>query len=270
MRILLAAKYVHGGRENRGGVQSWTKTVLLKLLQSGHEVELWEPGFAVPNSDFDIGIFANHGYTSRLVPLCKRTINVVHGIIPDEAPNPQLFDEFIYVSHGVSFFWTQKGMPQGKIIGQPIDTDFWSPEDVDYRIGVVRWSYRNTELMGRELAGVLNEPYIHMTNLTHSKGRDVIRRSRLVIASGRAALEAMSCGVPTLIYDHRGYNGGPLLCKDMGVAQLHSYSGRSGIRPALKDLVQAADDAFDKPEEFWREWVLNHHNAAKITQELIE
>jgi hypothetical protein len=261
MRILLAAKYVPTGSRPIGGVQSWIATVRAELERMGNNiVEEWQPGFPMPTGGFDLGIFANMGLTGHLAALCKRTVCVSHGIIEPERPGEA--DRVLFVSEGVRGHWGGNGA----IIRQPIDAAFWRPT-VAQRRGVVRYSYRGSPTQCAIIAEALEMPYRHIMDATPGDARDILAGAALVFASGRAALEAMACGAPTVIYDHRQAYQGPLMDDDLHRQMRNSYSGRCGIDPTLNDLLGAAGRAMEAGSR--REWVEKYHDAREIVEELI-
>lgn len=261
MRILLAAKYVPTGPRPIGGVQSWVATVRAELERMGHACEEWQPGFPMPAGGFDFGVFANMGLTGHLATLCRRTVCVSHGIIDPERPGEA--DKVLFVSEGVRRHWGGTGA----ILRQPIDTVFWRSTGAQ-RSGVVRYSYRNSKTLCAEVAARLGMPYRHVDDAKPGDARDILAGAALVFASGRAVLEAMACGAPTVIYDHRQAYQGPLMDDCLNRQMRNSYSGRGGISPTLADLLDAAGRAMEAGSR--RAWVEQHHDARKILTELIE
>ena len=153
----------------------------------------------------------------------------------------------------------------GEVIRQPIDLDFWKPQRL-LKNKITRYSYRtgttHCELASKELG----LPYHHMHDVDHEQARDVINSSHLVFATGRAALEAMACDVPTVIYDHRDAYQPPLMGHSLADEMQNSYSGRSGFNPSLQKVV--AQCKFALEQKRWREWVAIHHDVKKIVDQL--
>lgn len=256
MRILMAGKFVPTGRNPIGGLQSWIRTVRAEFERMGHQVEEWQPGMPI-SGRFDLGILANLALTGAARDLCARTTCVSHGIIPAERPGDA--DRVLFVSEGVRAHW--KGT--GGIIRQPIDLDFWRPSSAS-RSGAVRFSYRASHTLCAEAAAEMGMTYRHVRAATPAEARDILAGAALVFASGRAALEAMACGAPTVIYDHRSSYQGRLMDTDLPRQMANSYSGRGGSEPDLAALVAAAEAATPG-----REWVERHHDAQKIATSLI-
>ena len=143
------------------------------------------------NKRYDVGIIANAGATRRAIGRCDRHVNISHGIVDDEMPGD---GRLICTSAEVADRWGG-----GVVINQPIDTDYWYDAGEDRR-GLVFYSYRAPDAFSLPaVADALGVPFLWLRNVRHSQARKVLRRAALVCASGRAALEAMACGAPTLI-----------------------------------------------------------------------
>lgn len=256
MRILLAAKHPSGGKLAIGGVQTWMLTIFNELQRMGHEPVMWGPEWPVPSSKFDFGIFANAKYTQKALGLCQRTLVVSHGIIPDEQPIGG--DRHAFTSEEIRDHWKM----DGPVIRQPIDLRFWKSAPAQ-KIYLTQFSYRGRLDFIPRIASDLNLQYRHVKNSTPREVRDALRQSACVLATGRAALEAMACGAPTVICDDRGYMP-PLLDTDLEHAMRHNYSGRGGITPTPENVLEAIKAA--KPNTFH---VAKFHLARGIALQLL-
>ncbi len=261
MKILLAAKHAPHGKHPIGGVQSWCRTVAKELSNRGHVVKTWGPEQPIPLGGFDLGIIANTADTSRAFDWCRKTITVCHGIIPAEKPGRG--DLVTFTSEEIRDHWGG----DGPIIRQPIDIDFWSPE-LNTEIHLTRFSYRSGLPFVKKLARSMELSYQHIRNADPDGVRDALRKSACVLATGRAALEAMACEVPVIICDHRSAYQGPLMDLDIEGAMTRNYSGRGGIVPTIENVMKAIDSAmWEKP---MREHVFKHHNVKNIVDQLLE
>ena len=265
MRILLAGLFSPSGRNPVGGLQSWQRTVREELERRGHDCTEWEHGQDIPNRRFDLGVVANAAFTHRVAILCKRVVNVSHGPIAEERPAAQA-DMTFYVSEGVRLHWVDKGRPNGGIARQPINLDFWTPGGSKERRGVVRFSYRGTDTHAETVAQAMGEPYQRLHGVTPEGARVVLRRAALVFASGRAALEAMACGAPTVVYDFRQAYQGPLMDENLYRQMLNSYSGRGGFAPRPEQVIAAGERPTAKSEGCGRGWVERHHDARTVVR----
>lgn len=256
MRILLAAKHPPGGSLPIGGVQTWIATIAAQL--AGHDVVTWGPEWPLPSGEFDIGILANTMHTGAALARCKRSLVVSHGIIPDEQPIGG--DLHAFTSEGVKRHWGGTG----PVIRQPIDLSFWTPGEG--RRALVRYSYRSGLVWLPQVAERLGLPFVHLRDVTHAQAREALRGAACVLATGRAALEAMACGVPVVICDDREYQG-PLMSFAPAAQMMNNYSGRGGLAATRPDVERGIDEAMRFGS--LRHHVETHHDAAKIAAEIL-
>lgn len=228
MKILLASKYGPHGARPIGGVQTWVATIAKELVRLGHEVTFFEGGQREPDGRYDLGIFANWGYTGHMIKRCNSVVQVSHGIIEPERP---AYPKVMFTSEGVRDHW---GV-EGPILRQPIDLDFWQPGD-EKRTYLTRFSYRRGLDFVPGIAQRLGLEYIHLRNFKPREVRKILQRSACVLATGRAALEAMACGAPVLICDHRSSYQGPLMDRNWVNAMYNNYSGRGGVVPTVHNV----------------------------------
>jgi len=260
MRILLAAKFITGSRRPIGGVQSWCDTVGDELKNRGHTVVQWCPGHPVPLGGFDFGIVSHTTDTARARNWCVKSIVVCHGIIPAETPPGS---SVVFTSEEVRDHWGG----DGPIIRQPIDTEFWSPR-ANQNIYLLRFSYRDGLPFIVPMAKSLGYEYHHLQIADMQMARDAIRQSVCVLATGRSSLEAMSCGVPVVLCDHRiGYME-PLMDLDIKDSMTRNYSGRGGVTPTPDNVEEAIKVARDIGS--MREHILKNHNVKDIVDQLLE
>lgn len=259
MRILFASKHNHGGKLPVGGVQSWSKTLGQEFVRLGHEVSFWELGKDPPKGRFDLGILANLCHTAPIAPRCDKTLVVSHGIIDEEMPAGGDWQAF--TSEGVKRHWGGKGF----IIRQPIDLGFWVPGDKP-RKGVIRYSYRKgLEFLG-PLCDKLGMPFRHLPRVTHEQAREAMQGAQVVLATGRAALEAMACGAAVAICDDRGYQP-PLVAYSIPSQMAENYSGRGGVEANMETVRAAIVNALQVGN--MRRHVETHHDSRKIAEQII-
>ncbi len=256
MRVLMAGKHPPGGYRPIGGVQTWVATVADELRRVGHSVIVWGPEWPLPAGRFDLGIMANLAHTGEAIDRCDRIVKVSHGIIPDETGGPG----WVCTSEEVRDNWGA-----GKVIRQPIDLNFWQPADVARRY-LTRHSYRGGFEYLQGFADGMGLEYRHLRSASPEEVRDVLQRSAMVIATGRAAVEAMACGAPVVIADCREYQGA-LLDPDPVDAMTRNYSGRGGIVPTLRDMRLAIGAALDRGS--LRAHAERFHNVREIAEELL-
>lgn len=254
MRFLIAAKYPANSSHTIGGVQTWCRTVGAELERRGHEVTHWGPEFHLIDKDYDCGIFANIYRTKAMSDRCAKKIIISHGIIPDETGGKA------FTSEEVRDYWGE----EGSIIRQPIDLDFWQPKDCK-RIYLTRFSYRQGLSFLPNIAQELNLRFQHISNVDAATARNIIQQSALVIATGRAAVEAMACGVPVLIADHRQYQG-PLMDVDTTGSMRRNYSGRGGMLIDRQRMTAAIRAKIGS--DSLRHHVEQHHNVKNIVDQI--
>jgi len=262
MRILMASKRAPGtpGRRD-GGVQTWTVAVAAELRRLGHEVDILAQREAPPATGYDLGIFANVGYTAPLKVHCAASVLVCHGIVDDEAPS-QWFDATVFTSEEVRDHWNGTG----PVIRQPIDLEFWSPGKRRAGRTLVRYANRGGLEWLPEVAARLGLQFVHVRNATPEQARDMLRDAACVLASGRCAVEAMACGAPVLVCDDRPYQG-PLM-DYTSTAMLRNYSGRFGEVPDELSLAPRIEQAMGAPG--WRLYAERHHDVREIVPQLLE
>ena len=259
MRILLAAKHAPHGSRPIGGVQSWCRTVASELARRGHEVETWGPEQPAPLGGFDLGLIANVGDTKRAKAYCRNTLTICHGIIPAENP---LGGRVAFTSEGVRDHWGG----QGAVLRQPIDLAFWSPGPGTKEY-LTRFSYRGGLRFISSLARELKFEYRHVRDLESRAVREILRQSACVLATGRAALEAMACGAPVVLCDHRSAYQGPLMDLDIEGAATRNYSGRGGITPTVHTVREAIKSSIKQGSR--RQHVEANHNVVDIVDQIL-
>jgi hypothetical protein len=234
--------------------------VARELQRRGHEAVTWGPEQPVPLGGFDLGIIANAKDTKRAFDLCKTTINVSHGIIDAEKPTG---DVVVCTSEEIRTHW---GV-EAKIIRQPIDLTFWHPmnKGAEY---LTRFSYRGGLGFVARIAEELGLKSYHLRNSSEEVVRNVLHRSACVLATGRAALEAMACNVPVVICDHRSAYQPPLMHLNIKHAMVRNYSGRGGITPNHATVKRAVEEAMQHKGN--RFHVEKFHDVRDIVDELLE
>lgn len=262
MRILLAAKHAPHGSRPIGGVQTWCRTVASELARRGHEVETWGPEQPVPVGVFDLGVIANVSDTGKVLEQCDKRVVVSHGIIPAEKP---FGAPVVYTSEEVRDYWD--GM--GAVLRQPIDLTFWSPGPADTpRPYLTRFSYRAGLGFFPALAASMGLQGRHLRSADSRTVREVLRQSACVLATGRAALEAMACSVPVVLCDHRSAYQRPLMDLNIATAATRNYSGRGGVVPTSENVRAAITGSINRGS--MRSHVEQHHNVVDIVDQLLE
>lgn len=231
------------------------------MTRLGHSVFLWGPGQNAKGS-CDLGIVANWECVYPVVHKCKKHVTVCHGIIDAEKPPPK--GPVVFTSEGVRDYW--KG--EGPIIRQPIDLDFWSPSPSEPKHFLTRFSYRLGLPFVQEIADEMGLTYQHVRKLSQHGVRVILRESACVLATGRAALEAMACDVPVVLCDNRSSYQRALMDLNTKSAMQRNYSGRGGITPTRENVRVAIDAAIQRGS--LREHVKRYHDVRNIVPELLK
>ena len=262
--FLLAGKNIpREGQIMMGGVQTWIHTIRTELEARGYSVTLWGHGDPLPSGRYDYGILSNIGFTEPAADLCDKVLAISHGIVRPEAPKPHFTTAF--TSEEVKERW--KGV--GPVLRQPIDLDFWFPS---YRTGetLLHHGYRASIPPHKDAARQLG---LRVDRLKYGMPEEIrasFRRAACVLATGRAAVEAMACGMPTVICDNRSKYQDCLLDPDTGGAATRNYSGRGGAIPTVVSLVQAVQEALDRDRLWWRAHAEANHDSVKIVNQILD
>ena len=271
MKILLAAKHTSEGPRPVGGVQTWIDTLRSEFVKKDGAVTLWARGQPEPEDRFDHGVVANIRRTKRLMKKCDRAFVVSHGVIGEERPSKNY--PTAYTSEEVRDFWMRKASsPDGPIIRQPIDLDFWSPEEgaEGARGTLVHYGYYDPVKTHEAVAEALGLRPLRLSKDAPPRIRDILRGAGLVMASGRAACEAMACGAPVVICDNRSRYQEALLDPNIEAAMMRNYSGRGGVRPDVEPFLAAAKAALARGGAWHRVHAEKHHDAATIASQILE
>jgi hypothetical protein len=262
MRILLTS---HCAPLTIGGTQTWNRTVADELGRRGHEVTtLSKDAHTYPF--VDLAIVSQNTSFEKARAVASYVIFVTHGPGDIEMP-PEGADSYFVVSEELAH-------PQAEIARQPIDTDFWRPSRgiAQPPIDVVRVSYYGGMEWLQHLCDSLALTFRLVKEETDPKAlRDMYNRARIVVASGRSALEAMSCNRPVILADQRSYNGrAPLAMMDIEEAMKTNYSGRGGERMTEDGMRLALKWGIALAGNGRRDHVLRHHEVGAIVDQLME
>lgn len=241
-----------------GGVQTWMDTMDRALTDMGFEVTLWSPHDPIPDRTFDYHVMAHRAGLD--IKAAKR-IGISHGIIREEKPASGI--PYIATSEEVRDHWEL----EGPILRQPIDLGLWQPHFFKYDRKVIHFDYRSECDLARKAAGKLGFKYERITNQDQRGCYTKIGDAEVVLATGRAALEASAMGRPVLIYANSPFYGRAVdPCYKS--AMRHNYSARGGCRIGLNDLALCISQAIERGG--WRSQVVEHHDHRKIAAQLVE
>ncbi len=261
--FLIAAKRMPGGLCPIGGVQTWSETVSAELRRLGHRTTFWGPEAQLPPGVFDFGIIANAPYTEAAFGACRSVLNVCHGIIRCEMPRDGARHAF--TSEGVRQHWGGSG----PVIRQPIDLAAWKlPKTRPKPSLIVRYSRQKGLPFLPDLAKSMGYGFAHGRGWSHTVARRMMGQAACVIASGRAAVEAMATGVPVLIADHRAKYQGPLMSFAPQMQLMENYSGRGGVEATREAVADGIERAIASGS--LRTHVEMHHDVRCVVHSILE
>lgn len=257
-RLLLCALH-----KDFGGVSTWMFTLEKEFLKRGFEVFIAGPEDE-PEGDFDFGLFSNIQYTKKFLKICKKSFNICHGIVEEEKPDPSL--PIVYTSESNAKAWGFSGF----LINQPIDVDFWHCKELSPKERLLLLSYRAPEDFSDKISSyceAIGFGFRHLKEYDAEQAKKEISKSTLVLASGRAFLEAASCGVPVMICDHRSTYQMPFICTDWESSLFNNYSGRgkNSQQVNLENFRRGFRDCFDRGSV--RERVIASHSAEQVCEQ---
>lgn len=278
MRILLTS---HCDPTSIGGTQTWNRTVAKELESRGHEVTiLGRDAHMWPK--VDLAIVSQNTSFKKARAVADWVVFVSHGpgefeMPPIQIDPPREPDCYAFVSeelqdgiaHASRQGWYRAHMGCAGLVRQPIDTDFWRVLSTKKpRLDVLRVSYHGGMDWLPALCDGMGKSFLHVKDEADpAKLRNLYTRAGVVIATGRSALEAMSCDRPVIIADQRPYNGD----KPLGIADIHeamkaNYSARNGHVVTPSNLAPAIEQGGWKGG---RDHVLTHHDSRQIVDQLL-
>ena len=250
-----------------GGTESYTYAMVEELVKRGYQVEYFtffrgEVSQRL-EGDFSIGFMSRRKYDLILVNhnTCVNylfdkgfIIQTCHGVFPElEQPSPNA-DAYVAISEEVKNHLQQLGYASRVILN-----------------GINLERYRPVQPLHAQLSSVLSLCHSAMANKVLQEACDgagakltildkytnpvweveeKINEADIVVGVGRSAYEAMACGRPVIIFDHRDYypSCGDGYVKDMiGKSILRNcsgrYSNRSYTAPELEQELRKYDPA---------------------------
>jgi len=219
MRVLVSNHWL----AQPGGTETFTYTLIRELQRTGHDVEYFcfhtgafsarlEQELKVARASrkrYDL-ILANHHTTVR--ELCRRglTIQTCHGVYPElEQPSP-LAHGHVAISSEVQDHLLRRGFPS-TLIPNGIDCERFRPVTPlrPQRPRVLSLCHSEpAHRLVREASAALGWEFESLDKYQDRKWEveQIMNAADLVVGLGRSGYEALACGRPLLIYDHREYS----------------------------------------------------------------
>lgn len=258
-----------------GGVQTWTRTVSDAIRKLGYECKTYD--INAPNiPGADIYIIAHNTILKKHIKQGVPATLIVHGVIPKLERPVYGASRYFAVSEETQQFTDKLGFNCTRIVRNPIDTDRFGfvgcrkrPEKV------VINNYRRTLPFIDDLKKRFDVYELNASNQTDDV-KSIIKDADIVIATGRAAYEAMAMGKNVIISGEGNYRGGEYLD---GLVDNDSYlkfrrfncSGRYLMRKVVswKDF-DVEIQKYDESQGFRNSLLIkNDHDYIKVTRELI-
>ncbi|MDM1293481.1 UDP-glycosyltransferase [Sphingobacterium sp. N143] len=223
-------------------------------------------------------IFANHNSSVKELFSKAPIIQICHGTVPElEHPSP-LADYHVAISDEISDHLLKLGYANDVILNG-IDVQTKKPvrplnETLQSVLSLCQSDKANAKLKAIcEAKGLHFQAYNKQKNPTISIEQK-INLFDLVVGIGRSIYDAMACGRPSLIYDHRGYNGnkadGYLRPENFSKYVQMNCSGRYLNRQYQeKELIRELEKYNPEDGEKLRNIALAQLNAYKMVNQLL-
>jgi glycosyltransferase involved in cell wall biosynthesis len=267
MKILVANHWL----KKLGGSETFTYTLIGELVRQGHDVSYftWERGkvsqaiekdFKVSHQDsgsYDL-ILCSHNTT---VGWCRANfqgfiIQTCHGTIPKLEQPHMKADAFVAISKEVELHLLKSGVDKPiKVIHNGIDLDRFKHTTIAVQDPHFVLSLSHSEQLNTYLRNYFSSRHVHFDALNKYQNpqwsvEQVMNLSDLVISCGRGAMEALACGRPVIVMDHRPYMppcaDGIITPVNIDDLLFTNFSGRCRMRdPYDPALIDEALDTID-------------------------
>lgn len=246
------------------------------LISEKVEEELRVPFMS--QNKYDL-ILANHNTTVKELFSKAPIIQICHGTLPElEQPSP-LADYHIAVSEEISSHLLSLGYAND-IVLNGVDIQTKKPTRNINKTLTSVLSLCQSDKANEKLSIICNkkglrfQAYNKHKNPTDSIAHE-INNFDLVVGIGRSVYDAMACGRPSLIYDHRGYNGnradGYLRPENFNKYVKMNCSGRYLNRQYQeKELIRELEKYNPADGEKLREIAISQLNAYKMAYQLLD
>lgn len=251
-----------------GGTETYVYTLIKELTKRGHNVELWtkEPGaiselinkeFGCPvnqvKKSYDL-ILINHNFMAkRVIELGIQGIKIqtCHGVYVELEQPYYGLDAYVSISQEVQEHLTSKGF-KSTLIHNGIDCETFTPNKLPKPQYKSVYSLSQNDELNNRLERICkrigyefisNNKFSNPTYNVHEE----IQKAGVVVSLGRGAYEAMACGTPVIVLDHRPYSkcyaDGLITPDNLEESMKHNCSGR-------RYKIEPTDDHIEQ-------WILN-------------
>ncbi|HAN19628.1 MAG: hypothetical protein A2X13_14690 [Bacteroidetes bacterium GWC2_33_15] len=292
MKILLTNHWL----KKLGGSETFTYTLAGELTRLEHEVHLFTniPGaisqricsdFSIPlitdprTRKYDM-VLANHNScVSKIYPTNNKVVQTCHGIVPQLEQPSSLADLFVSVSEEVRDHLLSLGF-ESTIIRNGIDCERFKPTTkLNGEIKTVL-SLSHSEELNEMLHNAFAGHKIRFISLNKFKNpvwdvEKYINQADMVVSLGRGVFEAMACGRPVLVLDHRPYQDamgdGLLTFGNIDKSIYNNCSGRAFKNKNIKPMIDFAIGYYRSSIGEWcRNYALKELNIINQTQKYLQ
>lgn len=287
INILVANNHLN----NIGGSETFTYTLIEELVKRDNinvEYFTFEKGLVsvkiekelkvnfLSKKKYDLILASHNTCVDRLYKL-GFIIQICHGIYPTLEQPSYKANGYVSVSQEVQNYLCRKGF-LSKIILNGINLDRFKPrKDISKNLQTV------LSLCQSEKANDLIEKccdYLKIKLIKANKNcrgvwnvEELINSSDLVIGLGRSSFDAMACGRPVIIYDHRDYMvacGDGYINNVLGFSLLNNCSGRYFKYDfSIEDLIGELQKYNYEDGEFYRKFAENELDIIKKADEIL-
>lgn len=274
--------------ERVGGTETFTFTLIQELLRQGHKVEYYtrRKGQVSERIEQELGVrfktrrsydivFANHNKIVRKLYFLTNSpiIQTIHGISP-KVERPSIFaDKYVAISDEIRDFLKSKYKIDATIIYNGINCNkYYSIYPIHNNLKSVLSLSQSEQanILLREVCKDLDIKFLEANkqgNTIVTEVLDIINEVDLVVGIGRSAYDAMACGRPVVIFDHRKYMGNKgdgYVNENINEILYNNCSGRTYNKTYTKELLIEEFKKYDKKEgNFLREFALDNLNIEK-------
>lgn len=293
MKILITNHWL----KKLGGSETFTYTLVKAAKEWGANVDLYtnQQGLVSDRivKDFGIGcnrladtydlVLANHNTTIKHATNRGPIIQTCHGIYPKLEQPSEWAHAHVAISEEVKNHLLSKLGFNSRIelIRNPIDTNRFKDRTVLAPRVTSVLSLSHSDALNARLKLLFNRKGIVFSSLNKYTNpvwetEKEIWQNDLVISLGRGAYEALACGRPVLVVDHRPYIGktladGMITPENIDELAQCNFSGR--YRKLLPDLPRFIDRELefynDNNQLYYRQWAVEQLDYQKIFEKYI-
>lgn len=281
-----------------GGSETFTYTLVKAAKEYGFDVDLFteqqglvsdriKKDFGInvvsPADSYDL-ILANHNTTVKHCLNRGTIIQTCHGIFPKLEQPSEWAQAHVAISEEVKIHLVQQlGFNRKiEIILNSIDTNRFKDRTV-LAPGVKSvLSLSHSDLLNKQLHQIFRHKGIVFKTLNKYKNpvwevEKEIWQHDLIVSLGRGAYEALACGRPVLVVDHRPYikktlADGMITPQNINEYVKCNFSGRyKNHQPLLKQFVTRELELYnDNNQIYYRQWAIDNVDYIKNFQKYIE